>query len=133
MFRNRILIPPIRSNNKSPPDGAIRGPPEQQKEESDWARRMARGINVGAGIIEDLWKSDGSGADPFGNRYCVGDNVYREAHAYILAPDPSARDVYAVNPTKMPMTPAISGVKVRRDARDGRLARAEIPDNAIQA
>ena len=126
VFWTRIIIPFIRSNGKSQCEDAIEGADLPR-------RRMAREINVGAGLFDDVGISDDSRAVPAGNPYCVSDNVVREAHAYILASDPSARHVYAAKLTKMPRTLSNNGVTVRRDARDGRLTRAEILDNATQA
>ena len=76
---------------------------------------------------------DDSGAAPVGISSCIIDDVAREAHAYVLAPGPSARDVYAAKLAKMPTTPRNNGVTSRIEARDGRLTMTEIIDNAIPA
>ena len=92
---------------------------------------MAREISDDAGLFDDMGKSGDSRTTPAANPCCASDNVVREAHAYIMAPDPSARDVYAAKITKIPRTPSNNGVSVRKDTRDARLTRAEILDNAI--
>ena len=82
VFWTLILIPFIRSNSKSQREDSIRDPPAQQKEGADWLRRrMARKINVGAELFDDLGNPDDSRAVPVGNSSCISDDVVREAHA----------------------------------------------------
>ena len=96
VFWTRVLIPFIRSNGKSQFDDSIRDPPAKQKEDADWIRRRtAREINAWAELFDDVGSPGDSRAAPVGISSCIIDDAAREAHAYVLASDPSARDVYA--------------------------------------